>query len=128
VNKKDKYIAFFLLILFCGIVVERIIPHSHIEKNGIVIPNFSQNKEDGHHNEEENSEKIHNSFYQLETFDSNLSCCYFSIQFFLYKNKEIQLELKNQLCKKNYNILPKILNSILFIIHLYSTKAPPFFN
>jgi hypothetical protein len=125
VNKKNKYITFFLLILFCGIVIERIIPHSHIEKEGIVIPDFSKNKEDVHHNEDENSEKIHNSFYQLATFDNDVTC-YFSIQLFLYQ--EIQLELKNQLCKKDYNILPKILNSILFIIHLYSAKAPPFFN
>ena len=121
-NKIFKYGALFLLVLYFAQIVEKAIPHSHTEKAGIVLPNFSGVEDQSDH-EKENSEKIHSSFYQL-SLDNISLVCQFSIQLFLHN--EIQLKPINEVSKNNYNILPKVLNSILFIIHTYSAKAPPF--
>jgi len=111
------------LFLYLGQVAEKVIPHSHHEKEGIITLNFSDEKNHSDH-EDENSEKLHSTFYQLNSVDLFLDCQY-CIQLFAYK--EILAESVLKTYRSDYNILPKILSSILFVIHIYSSKAPPLF-
>lgn len=120
-SNRKRNIVVLLLCLFCGIIAERAIPHSHIEKDGIIVPDFSSkiNKNSN------DAEELHSMFYESVSFDS-IDIGTLCIISFLLFNTHVKFD--KQICINNYNILPKIINSILFIVHLYSSKAPPFIN
>lgn len=119
---KIKNITILLLILFLSVVAERMIPHSHIEKDSIIVADFSDNEDKSH---EEEAENIHSSNFQLSNFNFSFSQTFIITQFL---NNSSDNEIIEEQHIEDYNILPKILNTLLFIIHTYSSKAPPFFN
>ena len=122
INK--KYIAFCLLTIILSIGIDRTIPHSHIEIGRKVISKFStkdmgSNKQDKHQCD---GEELHSLFYELANFEYSFRLfCLFIINYQL----NISDCLPNNPSIKEYNVIPKILNSILFIIHIYNSKIPP---
>tara|TARA_R110001583_G_scaffold21807_2_gene82473 strand:+ start:12945 stop:13343 length:399 start_codon:yes stop_codon:yes gene_type:complete len=122
-NKILKYSSILFLFLYLGQVVEKAIPHSHHENEGIITLNFSDEKDHSDH-EHENSEKLHSTFHQLNSVDLYLDNQFY-IQLFTYKQSISETTFK--ICYSDYNIFPKVLNSILFIIHIHASKAPPSF-
>lgn len=120
-TRKHKNIALFLFVLLSAMILERTIPHVHEINEGMVNIDFSHQDKDSH-DEEEAEEKIHSTVYQLVANDISFSCHTII--------KVIQLEivdfkLLENPQKTNFNILPKILNSIVYLIHYYSSTAPP---
>ena len=99
-------------MLLSTLIVERAIPHQHAEKEGLLIVDFSyedqheeQNDMDHH---EEAEEKLHSSYF-LSTFVygfevQTIVVLYIIKQFLLLPVVEAQVF--------EYNILPKVLNSI----------------
>lgn len=123
-KNKIKHIVFILLCLFLALIAEKAIPHSHIESIGLVIPDWDRDSnEDSSHHEEE-SESLHYSFYQLSSFDYSFNEIVY-IQFFHVNCNQIKRPESIKIA--DYNILPKVLINILFIVHTYSSKAPPFY-
>jgi hypothetical protein len=120
-SNRKRNLVVFLLCLFCGIIAERAIPHSHIEKDGILVPDFSSKINHYSHDAEE----LHSMYYESVSFDNLDISTPCIVSFLLF---DIYVQFDKQICINNYNILPKILSSILFIVHLYSSKAPPFIN
>lgn len=118
-----KNIALFLFVILSGILLERGIPHVHEIHEGHTKIDFSH-KSDQHENEEEAEEKIHGSIYQ--SFENDIS---FSSPF-IHCSFQLEVDEINNYqnpIKNNFNILPKVLNSILFLIKYYSSTAPPSF-
>jgi hypothetical protein len=118
-----KHSSILILVLFLGQLVECAIPHTHHEKAGIITADFSGDMDASDH-EDETSEKLHSSFYQ-----NNLENISFSSYASIYLLSYVRTQLKptETSHNENYNILPKVLNSLLFIIHIYASKAPPTF-
>lgn len=129
-----RNIAILLLMLFTSVIAEKAIPHHHVEKDGLLIADFSkrvepkqedqkpaEQKEDEHEAEEES---FHSTYLPSELvigFDVHVVI----VKQILSQNLTLP---ESRLQTNPYNILPKVLNSILYILHLYSAKAPPFFN
>lgn len=122
-RNKIAFYTFILFVLYFGQVLEKAIPHSHIEKSGLIIPDFSGENEDS--SSEDDCDSLHTTFYQLSNSAISFDCS-IHIQLFIYSC--LDYSLINYSVKSDYNILPKVLNSILFIVHTYSSKAPPFIN
>ena len=120
---KVKNIAVLLLVLFLSVIAERMIPHSHVEKDNIVVADFSGNEKDSHHKEE--GEQLHSSNFQPTVYSFSFSQSFIISQLLSFCSDDEIIEEKHV---ENYNILPKVLNTLLFIIHTYSSKAPPVFN
>lgn len=123
---KSRIIAFILLSIIVSLIVERAIPHTHHKIGDTIVIDFDENhnnKDSDKHNEHELEEIIHSSVYQISDHKINFSVIseIINIQFFEFK--EVQTELP---VRSDFNILPKILNTLLFIINTYSSKAPPF--
>ncbi len=119
---KTKNIAYILLLLLISIIVERSIPYHHVEQNGVVIPDFG-NKNDADNNEDHDGEKLHATYYYAETnysFASNYFLPFESIYISVKQVEERKINISD------YNILPKILNFILFVSNICSPNAPPF--
>ncbi len=122
-NKKKRYIVFLLLSIILAIALERAIPHTHIEVNGTVVADWDVSNDKEPHKEHE-SEMLHSTFYQPTSFNYSFEIANFSQQLFkIFVEKQIE----NPPTIPNYNIIPQQLNSILFVVHLYSSKAPPFY-
>ncbi len=120
--KKRKHIAFLLILLFTSIIAERSIPHTHIEKQGIVLPDFFGNKQSDDLDEHD-SEQLHANFYFPE-INANLSVELLQSDNIIFViGKE---SVPKQIKVNSYNILPKIHNSILTALMLFSPNAPPF--
>ena len=120
---KQKYIAYFLLFLFSIMIGEKIIPHSHVEKENIILPDFSAEK----HSEEsdhEEGEILHSNFYQYSAFDYSFAHLASIIIDCIIEGKE---DLFCSEIPSAYNIQPKALATQLFILHLYTSKSPPSF-
>lgn len=122
-NRILKYSSILILFLYLGQIAEKVIPHSHHEEDGVISLDFS--KETNHsEDEKEAGEKLHSSFYQLSSDNISINSNLF-VQSYFFDEK--LSEPIRPVCNCNYNILPKVLNSILFIIHTYASKAPPSF-
>jgi hypothetical protein len=117
-----KNIRLILFSLFLILQAERAIPHHHIEYEGKVIPDWIHDDHDSHPKEE--GDELHSSHYQLTVFNYQINLS----QVDLFHNENNRLELKEyNPYIEDYNILPKIFSSTLFIIHTYSSKSPPLF-
>ena len=122
-NKKRGHIVFLLLSIFLTVLAEKVIPHSHTEENGIVVPDWDNKHEESQ--EEHDSEELHSSFYQLSTFDYSLGKTDIRHIVLLVF---IQQKVEELPIIPDYNILSKIINSILFLVHTSSSKAPPLYG
>jgi len=119
---KTKNIAIILLLLLISIIVERSIPHYHVEQNGVVIPDFG-NRNDADNNEDHEGEQLHATYYFAETnylFSGNY---FLPIEFIYFSDKQVE---ERKIDVSNYNILPKIINFILFVSNICLPNAPPF--
>ena len=120
--KFRRIIGLLVVFLFLSLVVEKAIPHTHTEHHGVILPDFHhEGGEEGH----SDGEELHSSVYQLSHFTFAFqSMCVSSILVKVSKLEQLPLAIH----LANYNLIPKILESILFEIHIYSSKAPPVLN
>lgn len=119
-GNRQRY-ACFLLALFLILAAERAIPHSHVDHHGIVQADFSQDHAAS--NDEEASEKLHSDHYR----PSVLRIAY--IPHFVFQpviHDALQIKSIIDFFPAAFNILPKILNSILIRYCTFSVNAPPF--
>jgi hypothetical protein len=124
---RKRNIAFLLLIIIIVIITERSVPHSHEDHNGIVIIEFPDHKteSDKNTNQHEIEEKLHSSSYQLSV------CDYSFVQYIeklvKWQDDCVTVKIKKEKTR-DYNILTKIVKSLLFIVHTSSSKSPPSCN
>ncbi len=123
---KIRQIAFLCILLFCSDIGEKIIPHSHKEIEGIVIPDFStlpdstSNSNDGN-----KGESIHANLYLISE-GNTLSSSIVSELGILWSNVTIKSKPGILIARlSNYN---KTADLLLYIIRNYSSKSPPFNN
>ena len=121
--KYKRFASYIFLIIIVSITIEKAIPHHHIEYDGLVLPVFSDDSSLSNEDEEEHEEEVHDNIYIRS---NNFYCfnTYSSILLFIL-SVDIHEYSPNISCSP-YNIQPKILSTILFIIHSFSSKSPPF--
>ena len=123
---KIRQIAFLCILLFCSVIGEKIIPHSHKEIEGIVIPDFStlpdstSNSNDGN-----KGESIHANLYLISE-GNTLSSSIVPELGILWSNVTKQ-SVPNTLVT-TFFIRNKTANLFLCIIRNYSSKSPPINN
>ncbi len=115
-----QHIALLLLAIILGLIAERSIPHSHVQVEGRVVPDFTQSEDT--HNEEQESEHLHASHY----LGQHLSLDCTTEEIHTLKHEDVlHIVLPEAPIHRDYNVLPKALNTLLRILHHYSSKAPP---
>jgi len=123
---KIKQIAFLLLLIFCSIIIEKIIPHSHKEIGEMVIPDFSTSHDSTSNNNDKNEgESIHSNLYLISE-GNTLSSSIVSVLGLLWSNV-IKQSVPITLVTTSY-IRNKTTNLFLCIIRNYSSKSPPINN
>ena len=118
--KKIFYIV--LIGLVFSQIMEKMIPHSHDLKGDIITVDFSppihESSED--HNA---AELLHSEFYQPV---SHIIIPILRHHFVPVGNLENNLIIE-EFFLDHYNLLPKILQSHLLVVHLCSSKSPPLY-
>ena len=120
---KKKSAVYLLLMLFLTLVGETIIPHTHVEKENMIVPDFSGNDNQNETHDDDDGETLHSSFFHWSDLGISLKPLQKTNIVWRFDDHNV---IVKSLSLANYNILPKVLNSQLFVIHICSSKSPPF--
>jgi len=118
-----KHISLLLLVLVLSLLAERAIPHSHVEKGDIVVPDFMTGDDHGT-NDEDSGEEIHSSYFQ----DADFNCSFDLFYLICILGTDYSEKIAKQVFVRDFEILSKILNARLFVVHTFSSKSPPYFK